>query len=111
MSDTFKLTFLDPCIDTEFVQLTATVQSNVFTDSYTSTDIVFTHNPFTVSPDFCQITVKCKEVTGPSSVLACQDLTDGNLTQNFTPDNYNNDNLTPGTYVFTFNVFTGPEPA
>ena len=72
---------------------------------------MFTYKPFTVVPNFCQMTVKCDVVTGPSSVLTCEELTDGKLTQNFTPDNYHIDKLAPGTYVYTYDVFTGPEPA
>ena len=69
--DTFDLTFLNPCLDTEFVTLTATTQTNPPTDTYTSTDIEFTYIPFTVMPSFCEITVECVTVAGPSNVLTC----------------------------------------
>jgi hypothetical protein len=102
------LTFLNPCIDTEFVTLTRTDQTNPRSDSYTSTDLGFTYDPFTVVPSFCDMTVVCNDVSGPSDVLSCQELNNGDLTWNFTPENYHDDNLTPGNYVYTFDVSTGP---
>ena len=106
----FDLEFLSPCIDAEFVTLSPTTQMTLTPDSYSETDLVFTYNPFTVVPNFCEITVECNSVVGPSNVLGCQELVDGKLTWNFTRDNYHLDKLAPGDYVFTFDVSTGPAP-
>ena len=80
-------------------------------DTYSKTDIVFTYSPFTVEPSFCEMTVSCKTVSGPSNLLGCKELTDGKLTWNFSPDDYTVDKLTPGQYTYTFDVSTGNDPA
>ena len=88
-SDSFDLNFLNPCIDTDFVTLTKTDQTDPPSDTYTSEDITFTYLPFTVEPSFCAMTITCNNVAGPSDVLDdCQELNDGKLTWNFTPGNY-----------------------
>ena len=79
-------------------------------DTYSETDIVFTYDPFSVEPSFCEMTVECVSVAGTSALLTCQELTDGKLTWNFTPDNYHIDKLAPGDYIYTFDVSTGPTP-
>jgi hypothetical protein len=108
--DTYDLEFLDPCTDIQFVTLSSKPQMTLDPDNYSSADVVFTYNPFTVEPSFCEMTVECVDVVGPSSVLECQEITSGKLTWNFTPDNYHIDKLTPGDYVYTFDVSTGPTP-
>ena len=110
-TDEYDLTFLNPCIDADFVTLTIMDQTDPPTDTYTSEDITFTYNPFTVVPSFCAMTIKCNNVAGPSDVLDdCQELNDGKLTWNFTSENYHTDKLTPGDYVYTFDVSTGDLP-
>ena len=86
--DTFDLTFMNPCIDTQFVTLTPTTQTTSLQDTYSSSDVVFTYNPFTVEPSFCEMTVSCNDVSGPSNLLSCKELSDGKLTWNFTPNDY-----------------------
>ena len=75
---------------------------------YDGEDIVFTYNPFTVDPDFCEATVTCVNVANvaSSSGLTCQDL-DGQdrATWNFDTQDYD-DGLLPGTYTFTYEVST-----
>ena len=39
----WDLTFLNPCIDTEFVTLTPTTQNNELSDTYTNQEVVFTY--------------------------------------------------------------------
>ena len=90
--------------------LTPTAQTESLSDSYTSSDVIFTYNPFTVQPDFCQMTVECNNVSGPSNLLDCKELSDGNtgsIQWNFGPEDYTTNGLTPGEYVFTFDVSTG----
>ena len=70
-SNSFDLTFLNPCIDADFVALTVTDQTDPRSDTYTSTDITFTYEPFTVVPSFCEMTIECKSVVGTSNVLGC----------------------------------------
>ena len=53
------------------------------------------------------MTVSCASVVGASNVLVCQELVGGDLTWNFTPENYHDNNLAPGNYVYTFDVSTG----
>ena len=106
-SDTYELSFLNPCIDTNFVTLTPTAQTESLSDSYTSSDVVFTYNPFTVEPLFCEMTVKCNNVSGPSNVLGCTELSNGKIQWNFTPQDYTTNGLTPGEYTYTFDVSTG----
>ena len=108
-SETFDLNFANPCIDPNFVKLTATPQTNPRADAYTSDDVTFTYNPFTVEPSFCPMTVTCKTVSGPSNVLPKQNLVDGKLIWNFTPEDYTDNGLTSGDYVFLFEVSTGPD--
>ena len=107
----FDVVFLNPCIDTSFVQLTATEQANQLEDEYSSSTVTFTYNPFQVSPDICPVTVTCVDVTGPTTALACQELSESNqLTWVFTPTDYSVNGLQPGGYTYTFDVSTGDAP-
>ena len=109
--DTYELTFQNPCIDSNFVTLTPTAQTVSLTDNYSGTDKVFTYNPFTVEPRFCEMTVQCNNVSGPSNLLGCRELSNGSLTWNFTPNDYKVNRITPGEYTYTFDVSTGNDPA
>ena len=71
--------------------------------------MIFTYEPYTVIPSFCELTPSCTSVSSSivsSSGIACEDFTDGVLTQSFDSTDYL-DNLAPGTYTFTFTVSTG----
>ena len=57
------------------------------------------------------MTVSCNDVSGPSNLLSCKELTDGKLTWNFTPNDYTVKRLTPGEYTYTFDVSTGNDSA
>ena len=105
--DMYDLEFLNPCTDIQFVTLTSKPQMTLDPDNYSSTDVVFTYNPFTVEPSFCEMTVECVSVVGPSNVLPCQQLSDdGTLTWNFNKDDYQG-GLVAGDYIFVYEVRTG----
>ena len=106
---TFELNFENPCEDKELVTITATTQTGVIpvSDSYTSTDMIFTYNAYTVSPSYCNLTIKCKTVSPVNVNLLCQELDiNGKLIWNFTPEDYTGRTVAPGPYVFTFDVTT-----
>ena len=72
------------------------------TDNYSGADLVFSHNEFGVSPDFCKTIITCTSVQ-PVNTLPCQDLDEnGDVVWNFGPSDY--ETVAPGTYVFTYEV-------
>lgn len=59
-----------------------------------------------MSPDFCALTVVCKDVSGPSDYLTCEDLDSNNqLSKSFDSADYQG-GLKPGVYTYTFQVTT-----
>ena len=71
----FDLKFLAACLDASIVSITPTAQTNFFTDDYSGKDMVFTYNPFTISPDYCGSSVFCNNVLGPLGVaVECKEL-------------------------------------
>ena len=76
---------------------------------------MFEYVEYTVSPDFCTLTVTCESVTNPTNDVFPGTLTklscpenpfSGTLTQNFVESDYS-DGLAPGDYQFFFKVSTG----
>ena len=63
--------------------------------------------PYTVDPDFCDLTVSCNSVSTitNSTGIECQNLTANALTLSFDSTDYSG-GLTPGTYTFNFTVST-----
>ena len=87
--------------------ITATTQPSVVpaSDSYTGTDMTFTHNQFVVTPSYCELSIKCRSVTPVNGDLSCQELNSNNgLVFNFTPEDYTERRVAPGSYTFTFDV-------
>jgi len=111
-SDDFDTTINDPCLDPNFVTITAAASPLSHTADYSGTQMD-TGMTFTVTPDFCQLTVVCKEATGS---LACNAPTGSDLayTSSYTidEDNYagGSDPLAPGTYTVTYKAYTGSDP-
>lgn len=57
-----------------------------------------------MQPSWCEATVICTGVTGPSDYLSCQELDEnGQVSWQFDGTDYQN-GLTPGSYTFTFQV-------
>lgn len=78
----------------------------MFTDDYSGNDIIFTFNPFIISPNFCGVSIFCNNVQAPAGVnIDCIQL-DGNneLILNFDKDSYLNGEFAPGAYIFTYDV-------
>ena len=81
VSDTAKVTFIDPCLAP--FTFTSETQTNPDSDKFTGDDIVFTLSPFTITPTICEITYVCTSVakTNPSeaSSIGCADLSNGGV--------------------------------
>ena len=86
---TFDLTFADPCIDTNFVTITETAQTDrMKTDNFSGNDVVFTYEPFMIeAPSIClsgNEAVRCNGFAPENSFLSCEEInSDGTITWNF----------------------------
>ena len=116
-TDSFELSFVDPCGLPNFVSFTSTTTgTNTLTDSYSSSSLTFGPVSVVTDPSFCAVTIKCASVStndGQSGYLSCQELDASNqLELSFGETEYNDNptSLLPGTYTFTFDYFTGPDP-
>ena len=73
-SSTIK--FVDPCLNPFTFE--STTQTNPAADKYTGNAIKYTLNPFTITPDYCEISYACYSITfenGATSRITCDDLT------------------------------------
>ena len=107
---TLDLIIKNPCFVASKLTWTEPTQTDPPSDVYTGTDVVFTYDPYTVLPAFCEITVSCSgTVSGPTlatTTLPCDDLdSNDQLINNFDDSDYNG-GLAPGTYTYTFEVTT-----
>ena len=69
--------------------------------------MIFTYNSFLVEPSYCDLTVKCRAVSPVNANVPCQNLdNNGQLSWNFTPEDYTNRRVAPGSYTFTYDVTT-----
>lgn len=113
-TDSFDVNYLDPCIDPNVAIVSPTTQPTLPDDAYTGNTITFTHNPYTVTPSFCPLTLTCEGVSGPSVFVTCGTI-DNNVSmdKSYTTTDYigtdqvYGDDMAPGTYTFTFKVSTG----
>ena len=94
---------------------TSTTQTNPASDKYTGNDITFTLTPFTITPDYCDISYACDSITfenGATSSITCSDLipagglfglagAGGSLTYSIDTTKYLSENYPPGTYTVT----------
>lgn len=62
-TDSFDITFNDPCLDSNFVTFTEPTQTDPADDNFSGNDVTFTYDPITVEPSFCTLTVTCEDVT------------------------------------------------
>lgn len=104
VTDEFDVIALTPC-GRESVVIQATTQNNdLGTDEYSGNPMTFTYRDFTVTPDYCETTIKCSSVS-PASPLPCKELDDnGQASWTFTPTDWINKTVPPGTYTFTYEV-------
>jgi len=110
-SASFDLTFLDACLYDSLITLTPVTQTLQLVNNYNGQPILFTYNPISVSPAWCDATVTCDSVVGPSQYLACKELdSNGKIDWTFDDTDYT-DGLKPGTYTYTFNVQVGGQSA
>ena len=58
-SSTIK--FVDPCLNPFTFE--STTQTNPAADKYTGNAITYTLNPFTITPDYCEISYACDSIT------------------------------------------------
>jgi len=68
--------FIDPCLDPFTFESTG--QTDPASDKYTGNDITYTLTPFTITPDYCEVSYVCDSITfenGATSSIACNDLT------------------------------------
>ena len=105
--------FVDPCLNPFTFQSTA--QTAPAPDKYTGNAITFTLNPFTITPDYCEVSYACDSITfedQPTSSISCNDLTldgllfgqtgaGGSLTYLIGSTEYLSGNYPPGTYTVT----------
>ena len=106
-SASFDLTFLDACLYDNLITLTQTAQTQTIAGNYNSQPSIFTYIAFGVSPTWCDVTVTCDSVVGPSQYLSCVELdNNGQIVWNFDDTDYTG-GLTPGSYTYTFNVQVG----
>ena len=105
---TFDTTFLDPCLDPDFVTITATPSSRV-TDNFSGSSLSYTV-AFTVTPSFCDLTVECGEVQPAGSNISCIETDDGSVSYSFDLDDYTDETnpIAPGDYLIGYKVYTGP---
>ena len=103
-SASFDLTFLDACLYDNLITLTPVAQTQQITGNYNAQPVIFTYSPFGVSPAWCDASVTCDSVVGPSQYLSCQQLdSNGQIVWTFDNTDYTS-GLTPGSYTYTFNV-------
>ena len=98
---------MDACSEASLITLGQAVQDEPITHQYDGSTSTFTFTRYTVSPGWCDMSITCDSVVGPSQYLQCQDL--DNLDQikwTFDRDDYEG-GLTPGSYVYTYNVSIG----
>jgi len=106
-SETFDTTFLDPCLDKDFVTITATPSSRK-SDNFSGANLDYTV-AFTVVPSFCTLTVQCDTVLPPNSGITCTETADGSVTYSFDQSDHLG-GIQPGDYTINYKVFTGPTP-
>jgi hypothetical protein len=70
----FDLTFEDACLHDSLITLTPVAQTDQLVGNYNGQPIRFTYSPFVVTPTWCDVTVTCETVFGPSEYLSCKDL-------------------------------------
>jgi hypothetical protein len=102
----FELSFLDACEDPSLTSLTAVEQvSQPDPNSYDGQTLTFTFTPFTVQPAWCDLSISCTGVSGPSpDYLQCVELDEsGQVNWTFDGEDYKN-GLKPGTYTYTYEV-------
>ena len=71
-STSFDLTFEDACLHDTLITLTPTAQTTQLVNNYNGQTVTFTYSPYTVTPEWCDVTVTCVSVS--TNLLACQDL-------------------------------------
>jgi hypothetical protein len=71
-TSSFDLTFLDACSVNSLVTLTPADQTEQLVNNYDGQTVTFTYSPYTVSPDWCDMTVTCVSVS--TNLLNCLDL-------------------------------------
>ena len=79
-SDTINLTFADPCIDANFVSISAVSQGTAGTavNSYDDSAFTLSYTPYTVTPSFCTLFTECLSVSPENAALPCQELDQNN---------------------------------
>ena len=109
-STDFVTTFDDPCVIADLLTITSKPQTAKLTDNYSGTDQVFTYDPFTVVPDWCDLTIECNGVTGPSDQVSCVELVSNSATYNYDGDAYTRavDPVVPGIYTISYKIYSGP---
>ena len=71
----FTLSFLNPCLDTNYSTINPVGQTTALSAAYNEVDVTFTYTPYTVTPSLCLLYVSCTSVTNPSSTaIACPEL-------------------------------------
>ena len=113
--NTFDLTFVDPCVSTDYVSITEPTQlDGKKTDNFSGNDVVFTYNPPVVTaPSVClsgNEMVTCNSFTPENLILECAeiDIATGEITWNLSKDQFGDDLIPAGTYTFTYDVSTSP---
>ena len=106
----FDTSFLDPCADATIVTLTDPGQTSPATFNYDGSTKGFTYNEFTVFPAWCEATIVCVDVVGPTPYLTCADHDISTLapSTDWTFDRvYYAFGLLPGTYTYNYDVVVG----
>jgi hypothetical protein len=73
VTDSFTLTPLTACGNSDLVTISSSTQTNPPSDSYSGIERVFTYNEFGIAPDYCEFTITCVDAS-PANTLPCQEL-------------------------------------
>jgi len=106
-SESWDLTFVNPCSKAGFTTINAVVQSDPVpdTDSYSGTQSVFKYSSYTTDPNLCELETSCERVSPVNSRFPCVEIdpNDNTARRTFTQEDYEN-GLEPGTYTTTYKV-------
>ena len=106
---TWVLNFADPCASADKITITDPGQTNPDAFNYDGSTKAFNYAQHTYSPDWCDFSVSCARVEGPSSYLDCTNndlVPDSSTSWTFDGNDYQA-GLTPGEYTYYYTVTVG----
>ena len=105
-SDTFTISFADPCLDSANFVITNPGQTASLSDSYTGTAVTLSYNTITIAPPACTLTVTCSSVSPDAGTnsIPCQEIVADEATWTFAEADYTGRLIDPDSYVVTYDI-------